>query len=484
MFTRDIELFIKSYVEDITAGTAAIFAGAGLSIPAGFVSWKELIRDIAYELELDVDKETDLVSIAQFHLNEKRNRSAINKKIINEFSIQAKETENHKIIARLPIKTIWTTNYDNVIETSYSNINKVCDVKVSPNDITSSIHKRDVVLYKMHGDSKSPSEAILTKAQYESYYHTHAPFINTLTGDLTTKTFLFIGFSFEDPNLQYILSRLYVQYEENAKSHYCIMRKVQLGDRGNESKADFDYNKRKQILMINDLKRYGIQTLEVDDYSEVTAILKAVEREVKKGTIFISGSADIYTPYQQDDAVKFIHRLSKGFILRNYRVVNGFGWGVGTSVINGALEAIYDSQGKISESQLIMRPFPQFATGGTTIKALWHEYRQRMISLSGITIFIFGNKKSNEGNIIEANGVFDEFEISINNGSTCIPIGCTGFASKKIFEIIEKKPMDIYIRNPAAMELLKKLNEGGGLINKEEYVFQLLAIIDKDKHHD
>lgn len=35
---RDIELFIRDYVNDIKAGSAALFAGAGLSIPAGFVS--------------------------------------------------------------------------------------------------------------------------------------------------------------------------------------------------------------------------------------------------------------------------------------------------------------------------------------------------------------------------------------------------------------------------------------------------------------
>ena len=57
---RDIELFIRDYVNDIKAGSAALFAGAGLSIPAGFVSWKELIGDIAYELGLDIEKKVTL----------------------------------------------------------------------------------------------------------------------------------------------------------------------------------------------------------------------------------------------------------------------------------------------------------------------------------------------------------------------------------------------------------------------------------------
>ena len=90
MFTRDIEIFIKSYVEDITAGSAAVFAGAGLSIPAGFVSWKELIKDIAYELGLDVEKETDLVSIAQFHVNEKKQEIQLTRKLSMSFHLRHK----------------------------------------------------------------------------------------------------------------------------------------------------------------------------------------------------------------------------------------------------------------------------------------------------------------------------------------------------------------------------------------------------------
>src|SRR3546814_20066008 len=75
--------------------------------------------------------------------------------------------------------------------------------------------------------------------------------------------------------------------------------------------------------------------------------------------------------------------------LANCRVVNGFGWGIGSAVINGALEAIYGNPQKYSEAQLIVRPFPQH---GDNLQALWEQYRQRMISLAGVALFFFGNK--------------------------------------------------------------------------------------------
>lgn len=67
---REIESFIKEFVKDLTENNVAVFAGAGMSKSAGFVNWADLLRDIATELGLSVDKEHDLISLAQYHVNE------------------------------------------------------------------------------------------------------------------------------------------------------------------------------------------------------------------------------------------------------------------------------------------------------------------------------------------------------------------------------------------------------------------------------
>ena len=117
----------------------------------------------------------------------------------------------------------------------------------------------------------------------------------------------------------------------------------------------------------------------------------------------------------------FIHNLSKIIIQNDFRIVNGFGWGIGSSVINGSLEEIITIQINISENQLILKPFPQFETGNKKLNVLWEEYRQKMISQCGISIFVFGNKKIEKDDIVEANGVIREFEISRDYGNICIP---------------------------------------------------------------
>lgn len=478
-FENSIEIFIKDFVKDLNEGSASIFAGAGLSIPAGFVNWSDLMSEIADDLGLDISNETDLISLAQFHVNENRTRSKINRKILEEFVEDVEETENHRILSRLPLQSIWTTNYDKLIEQSFENENKVVDIKHSVSQLLTTKPKRDIVVYKMHGDANHPTDAILTKEQYEEYHRTHEPFINALTGELTTKTFLFIGFSFTDPNLDYVLSRLNFRFREEKRQHYCFVKKHIIGDYNNPDNATLDYNKRKQSLVINDLKRYGIKSLLIDDYSDITNILKEIEIRFKKKTIFISGSAEVYDPIDKNSALGFIHNMSKSIIELDYRIINGFGWGIGSSVINGSLEAIYSQPSKYSESQLILKPFPQFESGNKKLSELWEEYRYKMISLSGISIFVFGNKMK-EGDLIEANGVIREFEISHELGNICIPVAFTQHASRTIYKTILSEPQKYYSDPKTVLTYLEKLADSSlSIETKINELLQLLKKINK-----
>ncbi|WP_445908602.1 SIR2 family protein [Yeosuana sp.] len=463
-FDNEIEIFINDFVKDLNAGTASIFAGAGLSVPAGYVNWKDLMAEIAQDLGLDINIETDLVSIAQFHLNENLTRSKLNRKILEEFTEDIEETQNHKILAKLPLSSIWTTNYDELIEKTFEKENKVVDVKHTNSQLLTTKPKRDIVIYKMHGDVKHPNSAILTKEQYEQYHQTHEPFINALSGELTTKTFLFIGFSFTDPNLDYVLSRLNFRFREEKRQHYCFVKKPLLGDYQNPDQATLDYNLKKQSLVINDLKRYGIKSLKIDSYDEITQILSEIDLRYKKRTIFISGSAETYLPFDRNEAIGFVHKLSKKLIEIDYKIVNGFGWGIGSSVINGALEAIYSNPSKYTENQLVLKPFPQFESGNKKLPELWQEYREKMISQCGITIFVFGNKKVND-EIVDADGIMKEFLISSQQGNICLPIGITNYMTRKIYELIKKEPNKYYENPEIVLPVLEQLADSSKTLN-------------------
>ncbi|MEH0092558.1 SIR2 family protein [Vibrio metschnikovii] len=422
---REKARLVKELLDAIENRNLAVFAGAGLSIPAGYVNWKQLLQPIADELDLDINREeNNLVQLAQYHCNvNQSNRGKINQLLVNEFSQMASLTENHRILARLPVETFWTTNYDRMIESALLDAGKTPDVKYNNKQLAITVPKRDAIVYKMHGDVEHPSEAILTKDDYESYHVKMQPFLNALSGDLISKTFLFLGFSFTDPNLDFILSRVRIAYSRDQRPHYCLLKNLTKDQ--DESDADFEYRERKQELFIQDLLRFGIKSVMVDEYSEITAVLQTLEMKTKSRSIFISGAANDYAPYEKAESEKFVYELSKDLISSGYRVVSGFGLGIGSSVISGALESLYMSGNKLDDNQLLLRPFPQNQIGKTDLKLLWRKYREDMISYAGIAIFLFGNKLV-EGNVILSDGMREEYEIAQNQGLFVVPVGATG----------------------------------------------------------
>lgn len=425
--------FVRDLTKELREENLAVFAGAGLSVSAGFVNWSELLRPIAEDLDLDIDREAaDLISLAQYHCNvNSGNRSKLNQLLIDQFCKNAKLTDNHRILARLPINTYWTTNYDSLIETALSDSGKVPDVKYANEHLAHTKRKRDAVVYKMHGDANHPSKAVLTKDDYEKYHVDMQPFLYALSGDLVSKAFLFLGFSFSDQNLDYILSRVRISFNKNQRQYNCILRTVK--KEVGEDEADYEYRKRKQELFIQDLLRFDIKTLLVDEYSEVTDILREIEKLYRRKTVFISGAAHEYSPYDKDEACQFVYKLSQDLVKSDFKIVSGFGLGIGSSVIVGALDHVYMADGGKAEEHLILRPFPQDHAHGGNLSVLWTDYRKDMILHAGIALSLFGNKLDGD-QIIPSNGMREEFEIAKAEGLFLLPVGATGFMAKELWE--------------------------------------------------
>lgn len=481
---RSKEAFIRKYVEELRGRNAALFIGAGFSKPAGCVDWRELLNDMAEELGLDINKENDLVELAQYHYNKKGNRSYVTQLIKNKFSnVEINETnnENHKIISRLPIFAYWTTNYDNLIEKNLESNHRIPDIKKTDDNLSITEPYRDCIVYKMHGDSSSPNEAIILKDDYETYYKKHTAFVNALKGDLISRTFLFLGFSFTDPNINYILSRIRVDYnKDNMRQHYAIMREVKREDYSSDE--EFEYFKNKFSLFREDLKRYCIEVLLIEDYSEVTEILKEIERRLNLKTVFISGSAHSYYPYQDKEAQNFITELSKKLIQKGYNIISGFGLGIGSEVIIGALKEIYMNEKKINSDRLLLRPFPQGIQDETTRTKLWSQYRKDMISQAGVSLFLFGNKLDpvNEGKVINANGVREEYRISKELKNILIPVASTGYVAKEIYEEVLKEDLECYgNKKEKVKSLFDKLNTNSLDEELIDNIIKILNIVNK-----
>lgn len=471
----NLETFYEHFEKALEEGYAALFAGAGLSKSSGFVDWKELLRGIATDLGLDVDRESDLVALAQYHVNTNLSRARLNRLLIEEFTKDAKLTENHRLIAGMPIKTVWTTNYDQLLEQAYREVGKRPDAKINQVDLATTIPKRDVTIYKMHGDFSQPQNAVLTKEDYETYNEHRALFSEKLKGDLIEKTFLFLGFSFTDPNIDYILGRIRALLGQNQREHYCIMRRPQKPKGGGQAKARFEYEKTKLELRIADLKRYGIRALMVDEYAEVTAILKELSRRSHRKDIFVSGSAHDFSPMDRERVDKIARDIGQAIIRKGYNLISGFGLGIGGEVILGAMEELYTDDKSAIEDRTMFRPFPQKPPRGMTQRAFFTRYREEMIANAQFVVFLSGNKlEPGTGKTAIASGVLEEFEIAKRLGKYPIPVGATGHAAHRIWEEVNGS-LDRFFPNGGVKGYFQTLGNTG--TTNEKIIEAIFAVV-------
>ncbi len=431
MSIRPIDAFLRDYSKEVEEGNAALFIGAGLSIPAGFVDWRNLLRTFAQDIGLDIDKEHNLVAVAQYYCNERfGNRSDISRVLLEEFTEDAEPTANHRILARLPIFTYWTTNYDKLIEQALEEIGKRPDIKYNIEQLATTLPRRDAVIYKMHGDISNPDKTVLIKDDYERYHVTSQAFITALTGDLISKTFLFLGFSFSDPNIDYVLSRIRAGYVKNMRSHYCIMKL--LDEKDYPDVEMLAYRRRQQELFIDDLKRFNINIVPVTSYEQVTEVLARLERLHKIKSVLISGAAQEWGAWPVDRAREFIRNLGKALVKNEYRVISGFGRGIGSAVISGALEQIYSQRRSEVADQLILRPFPESKPGEISWPEYLRRYRDDLTNYAGACVALFGNK-AQDGQTVLSDGVAQELDMAKEKGAAVIPVGATGYMAKELW---------------------------------------------------
>ena len=475
MFSHDQNTMIDRIVRELEASNFAIFAGAGLSTPAGYVNWKELLRPLAIELKLNIDKETDLVSLAQYYVNENNSHSRLIERLIDETGIAREPTINHKLLAKLPISTYWTTNYDDLIEKSLDGEGKLADTKFTKNHLSQTKKGRSAIVYKMHGDASVADQAIITKDHYESYPVHFAPFVTALSGDLVSKTFLFLGFSFTDPNLDYILSRIRIHFEKNQRQHFCIFRKVNRNDYQNDE--DFKYSELKQGFVIRDLSRFSIKVVLIDAWKDLTSILEEVTKRFRCKNVFLSGSAHEFGSWEQSSTEICLSKLGEILIQEDLRITSGLGVGIGNAFISGAIKEIYDRKYAKVDDYLTMKVFPQFVENPNERKKIWTLWRKDLLSQAGIALFFMGNKivkdpKTGTTSVVLADGMEEEFQIAKELGLKIIPIGASGYKAKELFDRVMAN-FDQYYPNatPQFLEAFTKLDE------EVEEPFQLLSKI-------
>lgn len=298
MATLTEQAFLDRYGTAVLTGNASVLVGAGLSRGSGYPDWNALMEPLRDRADISPDIK-DLPLVAQyFEQSDPGGRPTLLQLLADQLgAVHAVPGRGHRALARLPIRTIWTTNYDSLLEMALPDFVPILrDADLRDRTIG---QKRIV---KMHGnlsDGSWTSEPVITRADFERYEPTHLRMWSSLRATYLTQAMLFLGFSFDDPNIEVLLRLARTSLDLGAPEHFTIMRRPGPSE-----------DPRAHQHRVTDLRHSGVDVLEIDDFRELDMLLVKLVRRTREPRLFVSGSTADDTLDVRAFAGPCAHRLA------------------------------------------------------------------------------------------------------------------------------------------------------------------------------
>ncbi len=273
------ETLIDKFSESLKNKCGIFFIGSGISAPSGFPTWKSLLEPMVKDLDFEISDNDDLTEIAQYIVNGySGNKGPLLSDLLSVFKTQKNPNSYHDILVRTNIKKIWTTNFDLLLEKAFHSFNIETEIITNDNDFLKGSTDKQVQIVKMHGCvERNTEDIVFVQEDYEDFFINKPAIAGQLQSDILNNSFLFIGYNFGDSNLRNILIATRRLSKQKTRPHFLIQIR--------DSKKS-----KKQLLWCNNLKRFGIETVLIDDYSELNLILDRIAHKSKGKTLYITGS--------------------------------------------------------------------------------------------------------------------------------------------------------------------------------------------------
>lgn len=221
-------MYKDSLFELIRKEEVIIWAGAGLSMYAGFPSGQRLgeilVENLSESEKGIVNDKLPLPDLAEeFYRLKGNNRNSLIRILKQTFSnIEPKSTECHNNLAIIShFKTIITTNYDTLIEDTFKS---KAQVVLSSKHIPY-LEKDKTHIFKVHGDLSEPDSIIITKSDYNNFFKANGEndiYWTVIKERLSTSNVLFLGYNLEDPNVSVIFDRITDALGSNRKECFLV----------------------------------------------------------------------------------------------------------------------------------------------------------------------------------------------------------------------------------------------------------------------
>jgi hypothetical protein len=125
-------------------------------------------------------------------------------------------------VLALELRSAYTTNQDNVLEVAAAHYGRPIVVVSTLEDLRK-VRPGDRILYKFHGSLEHPETVVFTESQYQARMAAPDHFMDIrLRSDLLTKSLLFVGYSFRDPNLRALIKELAARFPGSLPGSYLI----------------------------------------------------------------------------------------------------------------------------------------------------------------------------------------------------------------------------------------------------------------------
>lgn len=228
----------EDLVRDIAARRSVLFLGAGVSRNAENAAgvhpreWADFLRYLS-DLVTDAVRRAEIIQciddidlltaceLARKYLSV----SAFRTEMLKEFSGNGyRHAQIHDDLSLVDSRLVMTTNFDKLYENRANQLqdNTVLVKNYYDNDVADVFRRRDRVVLKIHGTIDTPERTIFTRSQYALARRDFGHFYQLLRGLFVTHTFVFLGTSLRDPDVQLLLEDHAYRFE-GSRPHYMAM---------------------------------------------------------------------------------------------------------------------------------------------------------------------------------------------------------------------------------------------------------------------
>ncbi|WP_179215577.1 SIR2 family protein [Paenibacillus sp. MY03] len=321
------QTFIREFSQKLYDGFGSVFVGSGVSKQSGLPDWYELIQPmVKSKLNIDITRNDDLILFAQYLMNYSGgNRGPLIDNIRQKLRRRYETNPYHQALTWMNNTSLWTTNYDTLLEQAFNELYMV-EVKTNDDVIARASRTSSVEIVKMHGciERSNQDEIVITQEDYEDFFVKRPAISQRLRMDLLHKSFLFVGYSYGDPDTHNILVEARRLSKNAPREHFMIQKLEQDSDK-----------KTRQQFWVNNLRRIGIECLLVNDFPDITRILFEIARRSRGPSIYITGSH--LNENNSDFQTRVGHLLAEK---TNSIVLDGQSTGASRHVISSFMERI------------------------------------------------------------------------------------------------------------------------------------------------